>query len=485
MRLRVRLKSLAILSVICCSILLYTFVDLHSGSVQDTNQRAIIARSTGLDLQSLGKRELSESVAENNKELIVVESKSYMEKDVKPELAENGSFHISQISPKITTQKAVIKKPPTPKSITECDHNCQLRKMRDRNRALMKQLMNSTKSRDVAKNVICDQKCRLAKLPKGKLLQRGYAARVQIENITLPGSWTVTQELVDRLYHRNSHLKEVCQKYGLDKESEENKLNAWEFLINKEYGLIWCNVFKAASSTWFYNFNLLSGYSEAQLLSAKETPISMARKKYPRPSAEQLKGALHNETAQPLSFMIVRNPLERFVSAYRDKILSGSQFYASISREIVKRYPDLGVNIMKIGMIEKAWKSIHRSPIPSFSQFTQYVIDDAAKGKKLNEHWTPMTQFCTPCLVNFDVIAKTETMEEDGNYIIFNAGIEHVIIPKRINRSRNGPTDVVAESFLCGLTEAQMSGLMYLFKYDIELFEYDVNKYVNCTRGKQ
>ena len=43
----------------------------------------------------------------------------------------------------------------------------------------------------------------------------------------------------------------------------------WEYLINEKYNLIWCNVFKAASSTWFWNFNLLAGYSEDELLSSK------------------------------------------------------------------------------------------------------------------------------------------------------------------------------------------------------------------------
>lgn len=75
---------------------------------------------------------------------------------------------------------------------------------------------------------------------------------------------------------------QVCKKYGLDKPSESNQPNAWEFLISEKYGLVWCNVFKAASSTWFYNFNLLAGFSEKELLQAKDTPIHLARKRYSR-----------------------------------------------------------------------------------------------------------------------------------------------------------------------------------------------------------
>lgn len=33
--------------------------------------------------------------------------------------------------------------------------------------------------------------------------------------------------------------------------------NAWEFFISPGHGLAWCNIFKAASSTWMYYFNIL------------------------------------------------------------------------------------------------------------------------------------------------------------------------------------------------------------------------------------
>lgn len=36
--------------------------------------------------------------------------------------------------------------------------------------------------------------------------------------------------------------------------------NAWEFFISPGHGLTWCNVFKAASSTWMYYFNILGEF---------------------------------------------------------------------------------------------------------------------------------------------------------------------------------------------------------------------------------
>lgn len=53
---------------------------------------------------------------------------------------------------------------------------------------------------------------------------------------------------------RRRHLWEVCER---SKIVGKFSPNAWEFLISPGHGLAWCNVFKAASSTWMYYFNLL------------------------------------------------------------------------------------------------------------------------------------------------------------------------------------------------------------------------------------
>lgn len=64
-----------------------------------------------------------------------------------------------------------------------------------------------------------------------------------------------------RMTERRKYLAERCQEEGLDRLGNDSlhRPNAWEFLVNREHHLIWCNVFKAASTSWMYNFNLLAG----------------------------------------------------------------------------------------------------------------------------------------------------------------------------------------------------------------------------------
>lgn len=65
----------------------------------------------------------------------------------------------------------------------------------------------------------------------------------------------------EKMVARKQHLQETCHKLGLDIPGDDpyHKPNSWEFLISKEYKIIWCNVFKAASTSWMYNFNLMAG----------------------------------------------------------------------------------------------------------------------------------------------------------------------------------------------------------------------------------
>lgn len=53
---------------------------------------------------------------------------------------------------------------------------------------------------------------------------------------------------------RRDHLWRMCSKYEF---IDRYPPNAWEFFISPGHGIAWCNVFKAASSTWMYYFNIL------------------------------------------------------------------------------------------------------------------------------------------------------------------------------------------------------------------------------------
>lgn len=50
-----------------------------------------------------------------------------------------------------------------------------------------------------------------------------------------------------------------------------------------------CNVFKAASTSWMYNFNLLAGYSPQFLRKSNIVALELARKRYGRVSVKEVR----------------------------------------------------------------------------------------------------------------------------------------------------------------------------------------------------
>lgn len=52
-----------------------------------------------------------------------------------------------------------------------------------------------------------------------------------------------------------------------------------------------------------------------------------------------------------------------------------------------------------------------RKPLyPTFPEFVNFLLDEIKAKKELDMHWTPITNFCTPCQVKFNVVAKFETL---------------------------------------------------------------------------
>ena len=90
---------------------------------------------------------------------------------------------------------------------------------------------------------------------------------------------------------RREVMRAACHREGLDKKAHDNlhRIRSWEYLINKRYNIVWCNVFKSASSSWMFIFNLLAGYTEQFMEKSPAALLTLARRKYHRPAVSELR----------------------------------------------------------------------------------------------------------------------------------------------------------------------------------------------------
>ena len=54
----------------------------------------------------------------------------------------------------------------------------------------------------------------------------------------------------------------------------------------------------------------------------------------------------------------------------------------------------------------------------TLEQFIDYITTvEGVPHITEQEHWRPITDYCHPCSVNYDVIMHTETLDEDLRYV--------------------------------------------------------------------
>eukprot|EP00092_Neocalanus_flemingeri_P028623 GFUD01031082.1.p1 GENE.GFUD01031082.1~~GFUD01031082.1.p1 ORF type:complete len:350 (+),score=63.55 GFUD01031082.1:158-1207(+) len=266
-------------------------------------------------------------------------------------------------------------------------------------------------------------------------------------------------------------MKDACRKHGLDTPGPDplHQVKSWEYFINWEHSLVWCNVFKSASTSWMYIFNVLSGYSPKFLKKTRKIPLTLAREKYPRPSVDQLKEVLKRPNVT--SVIIARNPFERLVSAYKDKIfgaLPGS-FHDKMRRKITQEYRH--VNIPRS-------RKLQPELIPSFKEFVQYILDENSKQNTPEMHWAPVYSFCNPCQVNLNLIAKFETLSADTENVLSKIKATENLNVEKKNSAKDGKSShKVTKMYLKELGKELYEKLVQLYVIDFDIFGYQVPEY--------
>ena len=220
--------------------------------------------------------------------------------------------------------------------------------------------------------------------------------------------------------------------------------------------------------SWLHIFNQLAGYNKTVLKSRRIPPVTLARKKFPRPSTKKLLSSLSSPNS--VGFLIARNPLERFVSAYRDKIKGAlpNSPHDKLGRKILMKYRH--INPMRFR---------HRARIiPTFKEFVMYVLDEVGEGNDLDMHWTPVFSFCNPCQVNLTHIIKFETFDRDTHALLEKAHLTRLLPPNGKLMKRNmargyEKTSSIVDMYLKELTPELLDGLCNLYNIDFDLFGYD------------
>ena len=236
-----------------------------------------------------------------------------------------------------------------------------------------------------------------------------------------------------------------------------------------------------------------------------------------------------------LKFLIVRDPLERLVSCYKDKMVSNTHWsLANFRKQVKQRAKQIRINRksrIKQKLNSKQLKRIRRSPsrnnvnmatqfwndnqslpelnrndaehqnqsvsvpatkevvktpksliiepkpedIPSFSDFLEYILASDMMGTGFSSHWVPYWRACTPCHFHYSVIAKLETGEDDLTYIWRRSGLESQTAIPWENKSKSQAKNKELADFYSSIPRSMLLRVFMRYRMDYEMFGYDIN----------
>ena len=235
--------------------------------------------------------------------------------------------------------------------------------------------------------------------------------------------------------------------------------NLNRIFVFPKYKLLYCAIPKVGCASWKLLFLYLHGHIKSQ--HGTSDPHAMADRSFQKLSQMQPEAA-SKALKEYTSFVFVRNPYTKILSAYNDKFV---------------RHPVLG----KWRQMVRGWSLKNRpgfKPPPggawnvSFDEFVRHY--NGAKYKEV--HWEDMHKLCHPCHVHYNFIGFYETLEADSDYILDHVGVPPDIrlvsdLTKKPTHSSSDKSLTASYSHLSDKLFTELSKSPGL-RRDCELFDY-------------
>ena len=157
--------------------------------------------------------------------------------------------------------------------------------------------------------------------------------------------------------------------------------------------------------------------------------------------------------------MVVRNPFERLLSAYRDVL------------EKENKYMMLYQNIKNPNIRNRFLLNGANTEENNFSHFLKFLIYEGDT-EKFNEHWRPMYQLCFPSYVKYSSIIKFDTIQNDIRYLLTRFEISGCkeSFPELFRKFETNHD--IMDEYYSHITEQDRSSVGSLYLPDFLLFNY-------------
>ncbi|XP_021369323.1 carbohydrate sulfotransferase 11-like [Mizuhopecten yessoensis] len=281
-----------------------------------------------------------------------------------------------------------------------------------------------------------------------------------------------TPSQIDLQRQRKKHLSVHCDAMVASGNisMSVNVSTLTHLVVDDKYRLLYCYVPKVGCSNWKRIFLHMTGMFDK----TKKRPGDITHNETHFKYANRLRfltdysiPGIHDRLRNYRKFMFVREPLERLLSAYRDK-------FAGVGLED-KTFQKKANNIYKMQHPESPIKGNVKKGDVNFLDFVKYLVQENQfrdESFQYDEHWERQSQLCLPCQINYDYIGKYETIEDDADYLLKRAGLSRYSFPKRsafYNATRTNETLV---NYFSQIPSFYRKRLQKFYQSDYLLFDY-------------
>uniref|UniRef100_A0A8C4QZW9 Carbohydrate sulfotransferase n=1 Tax=Eptatretus burgeri TaxID=7764 RepID=A0A8C4QZW9_EPTBU len=268
------------------------------------------------------------------------------------------------------------------------------------------------------------------------------------------------QDMLDIQARRKAYIQAVCRKQTNNNIiANPSPEHVWRIYVEDNYGLLYCEVPKVACSNWKRTLIRLSGNIS---MKPEDMEHKFVHDKTQLPtldtySQSEIEWRLKNY----FKFIFVREPFERFVSAFRDKFQHPHKYYHSVfGRWIIKAYRK-----------NPSKKELNTNNI-TFPEFARFVIQNPLGP---DTHWQQMNRICNPCQIQYDFIGHYETINEEANWLLRYVNIPtEVNFPKfkDIHSAESVTNEVLKKHYFSQLSSSVKAMLYKFYEVDFEMFNY-------------
>jgi len=248
-------------------------------------------------------------------------------------------------------------------------------------------------------------------------------------------------------------MQEFCDKQAKDFDAKH--IDFSRFIVSEKYKLVFCPLPKVSCTVWK---TLLADLEGIHIENDVHKEVGYKLNSLKKYSMEERRNILKTYT----KFMFVREPFERFLSAYRDCFegwYKGGDAFWKRYRQRVREY------LVKNGGLRIDVDADNTT----FEEFATYVVLTWRNGEKLQIHWRQMHDSCHPCHIKFDYVGHYESLSQDAEFILRKANIhDKVQFPKY----RPTNTNFLMRKYYSNLTLLRIAQLQRIYKEDMELFGY-------------